>query len=122
MSIDNRRTFLKNTGVGVATLAAGAAPLLAHAAPNNKIVMAGIGCGGQGTYLMKAFSARKNVAMAYVCDPDQNRADEAASAVEKISGQRPKVVTDFRKLLDDEANAMLSRTYREGHWAILKGV
>src|SRR5204862_209097 len=70
---------------------------------NETIVLGAIGCGGQGTNLIKKFAALDGVELAYVCDPDEARAGAAADAVAKIAGKTPKVVTDLRKVFDDQS-------------------
>ena len=62
-----------------------------------------IGCGSRGTYLATTFARLAGVELAYVCDPDESRADAAAKAVAKITGKAPKAVTDLRHVLDDKS-------------------
>lgn len=99
-----RRSFLKESGAGVAGAAAlswtGPVPA---ASQTDKILVGAIGLGGQGTYLAKSFAKQKDVDVAYVCDPDSRRAERAAGAVEAIRGKRPQVVTDLRHILDDRS-------------------
>ena len=104
MSPGNRRAFLKQAGMGVGSAAAlGLASPLRAAGANEKIVMGAIGCGGQGTGLVRTFAGLKGVEIAYVCDPDHRRATSAAEAVEKIGGRAPKVVKDLRQVLEDKS-------------------
>lgn len=91
----SRRTFL------AASAAAVAAPRLSAA--GDKIVVGVMGTGGRGTALAKTFAAQPNVEIAYVCDVDEGRAGQAADAVANGSKSRPKVVGDFRRILDDKA-------------------
>src|SRR5213593_2956039 len=98
-----RRTFLKETSLGVAGAAALGLASSANAAGDDKTVMGAIGCGGRGTFLAQSFARHKDVLMDYVCDPDQERANKAAKGIEDATGRRPKVVSDLRKILDDPA-------------------
>src|SRR5258705_137355 len=93
----SRRTFL---GASVATVAS--APRL-HADANDRIVVGVMGTGGPGTDLAQTFAARPNVQVAYVCDVDPARAAEAQKAVAAGGKSDPKVVADFRRILDDKA-------------------
>jgi predicted dehydrogenase len=97
MHSPSRRTFL---GASVATVAS--APRLAAAA-NERIVVGVMGTGGRGTSLAKTFAGRPNVQVAYVCDVDPARVKEAQKAVAAVSKAEPKIVTDFRRILDDKA-------------------
>jgi predicted dehydrogenase len=93
----SRRTFL---GASVATVAA--APRLSASA-NDRILVGVMGTGGRGTSLAQTFAGRPNVQVAYVCDVDPARAAEAQKAVAAASKSEPKVVGDFRRILDDAA-------------------
>jgi predicted dehydrogenase len=91
-----RRTFLGATVAGLA------APSLAASA-NDKLVVGVMRMGGRGTELARAFAAQPNVEVAYVCDPDADRAGKAQEAVANGSKSRPQAVADFRRILDDKA-------------------
>jgi predicted dehydrogenase len=92
----SRRTFLAASAVAIA------APRLSAAA-GDKLVVGVMGTGGRGTSLARTFAAQANVEVAYVCDADSDRAGKAADAVANGSKSRPKVVADFRRILDDKA-------------------
>lgn len=91
-----RRTFL---GASVATVAS--TPRLSAA--NERIVVGVMGTGGRGTSLAKTFAGRPNVQVAYVCDVDPARVKDAQKTVAAASKSDPKVVGDFRRILDDKA-------------------
>ncbi len=65
--------------------------------------MGAIGCGGQGTNLIKKFAALRGVTIAFVCDPDEARARAAAEVVSRITGKAPEVMSDLRRVLDDKS-------------------
>jgi predicted dehydrogenase len=96
---NTRRTFLKQTALGATALALGTSP--SHA-ESKKLVLGMIGPGGMGMNHLRMLAARKDVEVAYVCDPDQNRLANAARDVESKSGQAPKAVKDLRQVLDDK--------------------
>lgn len=103
-SIAGRRSFLKQTGSGVAGAVALSWAAAGRAGSSSEtIVLGAIGLGGQGTNLVKSFAKQKDVELAYVCDPDSRHAERGADAVEAIRGKRPKVVADLRHVLDDKS-------------------
>jgi predicted dehydrogenase len=96
----NRRQFLQETTLGVATAAALSST--ASAAANEKFVIGVIGPGGMGSNHLKHLTGYADVEVAYVCDVDAGRAATAAKLVENAKGTAPKVVADMRKVLDDK--------------------
>jgi predicted dehydrogenase len=111
-----RREFLAATAAtGAALHLTGSAAAAPAQGGTDRLVIGVIGTGGRGTGLAGAFQRQPNVTVAYTCDVDQGRAEAASGAVGKISGQAPKVVTDFRRMLDDKAvHAVVIATCN--HW------
>ena len=70
-------------------------------AANSPLAVGVIGTGGRGTGLARTFEQQTGITVAYVCDVDRRRAESAAGAVERINNRAPRVVTDFRRMLDD---------------------
>jgi predicted dehydrogenase len=95
----NRRTFL---GASLATAAASTVNRT-YAAANDKIVIGVMGMGGRGTHLAKSFAKLENTEIAYVCDVDAERAEQAKKALSDSGKSAPKVVGDFRRILDDKS-------------------
>ena len=56
------------------------------AAANDRIVMASIGVGGQGTHNMKAFAGHPGVQVVAVCDVVTERREKAKGVVDAIQG------------------------------------
>lgn len=122
----SRRDFLKRTRQVSLASAAGltilADPASVRGAPaGDKVLLASVGAGGRGTNLALDFAARGDVEFAYVCDPDQNRAEALAQSLTSRQGRAPKVVADFRQALDDKSvQAIVSAT--PDHWHALSTV
>lgn len=116
MSKSTRRKFLKQTSTVIAGAAALSFSSQSRAAgANEKIVLGIIGPGGMGTNLLKSFAAQSDVAVAYVCDADANRAAAAAQTAQNLNGQAPKIVKDMRQILDDKSvDAVIIAT--PDHW------
>lgn len=96
-----RRTFLKSAGLGAAAWSL--STRVARAADARRIVVAVVGTGGMGMQHIRGLAARGDVGIAYVCDADQNRLAGAAKHIEETAGKSPKLVKDFRQVLDDPA-------------------
>lgn len=94
-----RREFVRDAGLGAAALALGTGP--AAAQERRKVVVGLIGPGGMGTAHLRLLSARKDVEVAWVCDPDRPRLAAAAELVRAATGQAPKTAEDMRRVLDD---------------------
>ena len=85
--------------------------------PNDQIVMAAIGVGGQGTGIMKAAMKQPGVKFVAVCDLDASRRKKAADAV----GPDCRQYADFRELLAKEKlNAVTIGTV--DHWHALTSI
>lgn len=116
MSHANRRTFLKQSGAGIAGAAALNWATAAHAGNSNETIVLGlIGAGGRGSGLAQSFAKHRDVEFAYVADPDVKRGNRSVEAIGEIRGKRPKSVQDFRAILDDDAvDAVIVAT--PDHW------
>jgi len=109
----NRREFMKGT-VGAAASLTVLSQSRAHAA-GEKVIMGVMGLGGRGTYLAEKFAQRPDVEIAYLSDPNTRRFARAREAVEEAQDTRPKMVQDFRKILDDRSvDALINAT--PDHW------
>ncbi len=108
----NRRQFIKGS-IGAASLAAISTSKVRGA--NEKIIFGVMGIGGRGTFLADIFSQRKDVEIAYLCDPNTRRFARAREVVEENQDRRPKVLQDFRKMLEDKnVDVMINAT--PDHW------
>ena len=113
---NDRRTFLKQSAT-VAT-AISVFPTLMNAScvgANDRITVGLIGCNNQGFVDLKAFLAQPNVECAALCDVDQNVLNQRAAEVEKLTGKKPALYGDFRKLLEQkDINSVIIVT--PDHW------
>ena len=118
----SRRQFLKAAGAAVAAPAIIKASALGadgQTPPSERIVMATIGTGGQGTGNMRGFMGFQQVRMAAVCDPVPDHRERAKNTVnERYSNQDCKAYNDFREVLArDDIDAVMIGT--PDHWHAL---
>lgn len=117
----SRRGFLRRTGA----MAAGAAafpyiiPASArgadgHVAPSNRITMASIGVGGQGTYDTRALMSLPDVQYLALCDVDKGHREAAGKVVQDYYQQKTgkaqaiDLYNDFREVLGrDDIDAVM---------------
>ena len=83
--------------------------------PNEKVVIGIMGVNGRGTNIARGMIESGNAEIAYVCDVD----DRASARVSKLVGEqqqiKPQVVSDFRRILDDQAVDVLI-VAAPNHW------
>ncbi|MEX2299531.1 MAG: Gfo/Idh/MocA family oxidoreductase [Bryobacterales bacterium] len=99
-----RRRFLSDA-MGAVSLAAGAqlAGQTPAASPGDEVVVALVGVGGMGTGHVQRVLGRKDVRIAALCDVDQSHLERAGQTVNRERSYTPKLVEDFRALLDDKS-------------------
>jgi len=98
----DRRGFLGTAAATGLALSLTAQQLQAARGANDKVLVGIMGTGSRGTSLAQLFAKQPNAEVAYVCDVDRGRVEKAAEAVNKAANQTPKIVTDFRRILDDK--------------------
>lgn len=117
----DRRLFLKagtaiaaTAGLGRAATAQepGAQPTTS---PNEKVVVGIMGVNGRGGALAKRFMSADNAEIGYICDVDSRAAERVAKTVTETQGKAPKIVTDFRRILDDPDSDVLV-VAAPNHW------
>ena len=109
----NRREFMKGASGVAAALTV--LPRSGVYGANNKVIVGVMGLGGRGTFLAEKFAERPDAEIAYLCDPNTRRFARAREAVEEAQNRRPKLVQDFRKILDDrDVDVLINAT--PDHW------
>src|SRR5664279_2442272 len=108
----DRRNFL------ITTAAATAASNTVFGSPSDTIRVATIGLRGRGKDHIKEITGQPNVELVALCDIDQKVLDAAAKNVETITGKKPQVYRDYRKLLEDKSIDAISIT-TPNHWHTL---
>ena len=120
--MNNRRSFIRNAAL--ATAGTVAFPYIIRAgsvSANDTITVGLIGCKGQGWPNLRAFLGQPGVVCAGLCDVDQNVLDERAADVEKLAGYKPKLYSDFRKMLEQkDIDAVIVAT--PDHWHCIQMV
>lgn len=127
MSYTTRRRFLEESLLATAAAAAAAGPRALWAqesrevGANDQINAAIIGCGIRGKQHAKALAGQKDCRIAYVCDPDRDRADEVAADLVELGRPKPKVVQDLRAAIDDkDVDVVFIAT--PNHWHALAAI
>ncbi len=113
-----RRDFLKQSAIVTAgaALLGSAATLRAAKSPNERIVIAVIGCNSRGFNHLETYVTLPNVEVGYVCDVDKRVIDKGVAFVEKKQGRKPKGVQDLRRVLEDpQVDAVSIATPDHGH-------
>lgn len=98
MPKSNRRSFLKQAGAVAAVSVASSRQASSAFNANERIVVGIIGCGGRGVQLGKNIGSQSDATIAYVCDPDKNRAGRAKKAL-----GADHAVADMRRIFDDKS-------------------
>lgn len=120
-----RREFIQHTSISAAGI--GLASALPFSAFERKISAADqinvalIGCRNMGFGILKHALSFPDVRCLAICDVDQNVLAERKAEIEKDFGAKPRVYTDFRKLLEDkEIDAVIVGT--PDHWHCLNTI
>lgn len=113
-----RRDFITRTAFGAgAQLLAGSA----SASVSDTIRVAIIGLGGRGRDHMRDCAKISGVKVVAFCDPDETRMAQRASEFESLTGQKPALHQDLRRVLDDkDIDAVTIATCN--HWHALAAI
>ena len=100
MSHSTRRRFLQESaalGLGVAALGGKAV------AANDKISVACIGVRGRGNSVMHSFAQQPDVEVTHICDVNEPVREKRGEEMKQKTGRMPKLVNDYRTLLNDKS-------------------
>lgn len=132
MHFSTRRGFLQDSALFSAALAGLAQQYNGQAAdkpgqsstplgPNDKIRVAVIGVGGQGSGHVRAYAGRQDAQLVALCDADESRVAASMKHVEERQGRQPRYYQDIRKLLEDkDIDAVSIAT--PNHWHALAAI
>jgi predicted dehydrogenase len=127
MTSITRRQFLEDSILAAAAAAAAAntSPLVAAeprtVSASSKVTVAIIGCGIRGKQHARELANLADCNIAYVCDPDRDRAAEVAAQIVAQKRPEPKAVQDLRVVLDDKSvDAVFIATCN--HWHALAAI
>ena len=98
-----RRRFLQTTGTLATLLALRQAPTVLRAAEGTGRVRVAVLGLGRGMDHISAYLQIPTAEIAAVCDVDSRRLAKGVKAVETGSGNAPRAVGDFRRILDDKS-------------------
>jgi len=112
----SRRHFLGASAAAV--IAAGTATKGKVYGANEKIGVCVMGVGGRGASHLKGFSESENSEVVAICDADERALSARARMMERATGKRPKIYTDVRDALADDAVHVLSIA-TPNHWHAL---
>jgi len=123
-----RRQFLEDSmfAAAAAVAAASTRPIWADepaqsSSPNERLRVAMVGVRGQGRVHLEAYINRKDVEVAYICDPDREVGRGQVEAVAKRQPTKPDYVDDLRKALDDKSVDLVSIA-TPNHWHALAAI
>lgn len=113
MSGTTRRGFVRRSaalGLGLACSPAGKA-----FAANDKIGVACIGVRGRGDSVMRSFADEPDCEITHICDVNRAVREQRGAEMKERTGRMPRLVNDYRTLLDDPAvDAFMVAT--PDHW------
>jgi len=122
-----RRQFLEDSILAAAAAATATIPTAVMAAEqrvvsaNDRITVAIIGCGIRGKQHASELARLSDCEIAYVCDPDRDRAAEVAAHLVELKRPQPKAVQDLRVILDDKSVAAVFIA-TPNHWHALAAI
>src|SRR5438876_492142 len=113
----SRRHFLAQAAA--ATAAVASPSRRASASPNERVHLALIGVRGMGFGHLQSFMGMPDAVVATVCDIDESVLNRATQTVRDATKKQPKMVGDFRRVLDDKSiDAVVIATPHHWHTPI----
>lgn len=101
-----RRRFIRQSGTFIAASSMAMSPSILKAASNisklDKIRIGVIGCNGMGWSDTHSLLKMSEIELVGICDVDQRVIDRRLTGYALLRENKPKVYTDYRKLLEDK--------------------
>lgn len=120
----DRRSFLKKSGAATAG-AVVSSPFITGVSkkqsPGDTLNVAVIGIRSRGKDHYRALAQIPNVKIVALCDIDQRLLPEAVAEVEKLTGYKPAVENEYRKVLEDK-NIDAVSIATPNHWHALQTI
>ncbi|NLF70836.1 MAG: Gfo/Idh/MocA family oxidoreductase [Candidatus Anammoximicrobium sp.] len=117
----HRRDFLKRAAAGglVAPFAISGTKASGRVlGANDRVRVAVAGINGRGQQHITAYGEMRDVEIAWLVDPDSRLFAARSAAVQKLAGNTPQCVQDFRRVLDDKTLDAVS-IVTPNHWHAL---
>jgi predicted dehydrogenase len=118
-----RRTFIRNL-TAASTGAIISVPMIKKSwasSPTDNINVAVIGIRSRGKAHYQALAKVPNVNIVAICDIDQRLLPEAAANIEKLTGKKPAIETEYRKILENKDIDVVSIATPD-HWHALQAI
>jgi predicted dehydrogenase len=113
-----RRRFIQNMAVTGTSFLVGSQMAMGgvfKGSPNKKVVLGVMGVNSRGAFLAQKLAAIPDAEIGYICDVDSKAMDKCIAEIEKITGKKPKGITDIRQLLEKkDLDALVIAT--PDHW------
>jgi len=122
--ITRRRFFedsLMAAAVALPSTSLFAADAPAPVSPNSKLTAAIIGCGIRGKAHANELARLPDCDIAYVCDPDAERADEVGALLQRMGRPMPAKVQDMREVFEDKSVDVIFIA-TPNHWHALAAI
>ncbi|HAQ20904.1 MAG TPA: gfo/Idh/MocA family oxidoreductase [Prolixibacteraceae bacterium] len=121
-----RREFIRKSVIGTAGIAIGGMGFISKSnasiiGANESVNVAVIGIRNRGKDHYRALAKIPNVNIVAICDIDQRLIPEAVAEIEKLTGRKPAVETEYRKILENkDIDAVTIAT--PNHWHALQTI
>lgn len=122
--LQHRRDFLKHAAAGslAATFAISGTKASGRVlGANDRVRVAVAGINGRGQQHITAYGEMRDVEITYLVDPDSRLFASRCAAVQKLVGNTPQCVQDFRRVLDDKTLDAVS-IVTPNHWHALLAI
>ena len=119
-----RRRFFEDSVMSAAAVSLPTALVAAETTTvnaNEKLTAAIIGCGIRGKAHARELARMADCDIAYVCDPDLDRADEVGSLLVELNRPMPKKIQDLRIAFDDKSVDVVF-VATPNHWHALASI